>query len=110
MSSSIKSIGLANGDIIALRVPNYCDWRRRSALIERITSSSTIEYYKKAAGVARIGKALVETKTSEAELGTYFNRALEQIHQLRQNCGDTLNPFDQFRLELDEQWAGGAQT
>lgn len=100
---------LANGEIIALRVPNYCDYFRRGPLIERITTSSTIEYYKKATGVARIGKALVEAKASDEEKEVYFNSAIDQIHQLRKICGEVLNPFDQFRLELDEQWKGGAQ-
>ncbi|NEJ02592.1 2OG-Fe(II) oxygenase [Rhizobium ruizarguesonis] len=100
---------LAAAEIIALRVPNYCDYFKRGSLIERITSNSTIEYYKKATGVARIGKALVETKSSSEDNDLYFSSALEQMHQLRQICGNVLNPFDQFRLELDEQWRGGAQ-
>lgn len=100
---------LAAGEILALRIPNYCETSRRQTLIDRILASSTLEYYKKATGVARIGKALVETKASAEDSDLYFNSALEQIQQLRNITGDTLNPFDQFRLELDEQWKAGAQ-
>ena len=100
---------LAAGEILALRVPNYYHGQRLSSLVDRIASNSTIEYYKKATGVARIGRALVEGRDSEAERAVYFETALDQICQLRRICGDVLNPFDHLRLELDEQWTGGAQ-
>lgn len=100
---------LSAGDILALRIPDYCKASRRQRLLDRILASSTLEYYKKATGVARIGKALVETKASADDADDYFNFALKQILQLRDISGDILNPFDQFRLELDEQWKGGAQ-
>lgn len=101
---------LANGDIIALRVPEYCAADRRARLVRKVCASSSIEHYKRATGVARIGKALVETKESEDEAATYFGTALRHIHELRQLCSPELTPFDQFRLELDEQWPGGAHV
>jgi hypothetical protein len=116
--SSEAIAALTNGDVCALRIPDFSapdvvsrlrDFLERADLEEYVyTSGAGASLQRTFLGVHRLGTPYNSTYGDAERRTAYYQHALPDTRRVRGACDPYLSPIDRFRLELDEAWPGGA--
>lgn len=98
-----------NGEVLAIRVPDFCD--HYQDIIKNLrTKMSEFTHYRMAEDVAvkKIGFTVFETENKPEYLSHYFKHATLYSEKIRRLCHPFQNPMDTFHILLDENWPAGA--
>lgn len=101
---------IVDGRVLAVRVLGWYTSRQCQQLCRRLLRHPGFSRYSIApdVGVQRVGYSYFETRGDAERLDHYFDQAVPTIAEIRRVCAPLLIPIDRLRLELDEQWPGGA--
>lgn len=109
---------LFNGEINAIRIPNYYRDESKKANGSYFSKSNSLECYDHELktgesieyldyGVDRFGVSFNTTYNDCPDAkDRYYNNVVKNIRTIRDVFSGELSPFDKFRLELDEIWTG----
>lgn len=104
-------LDLAQGRILALRIPNYYPHWLCQELCQRLLQLPEFSRYLRAqnVGVQRTGMTFFETKGDPTLLDRYYQEAKRLSATIRSTCFPYLCPVDKLRVELEEAWSAGAR-
>ncbi len=99
-----------SGQILAIRIPDFCD--HYPEIIKNLrTKMSEFTHYRMAEDVAvkKIGFTVFETENKPEFLQHYFKYATLYSEKIRRLCHPYQNPMDTLHILLDENWPSGAK-
>jgi len=101
---------IIDGKVLAVRIPGWYTATQSRQLTRRLLRHPGFSRYSIApdVGVQRVGYSYFETRADAERLEHYFDQSVATIQEIRRVCAPLLIPIDRLRLELDEQWPGGA--
>lgn len=101
-------ISLAEGPLLALRLPHFFPIKLCDEFTPGIISHPETEYYAVAPDIKKIGKAIFDAASDPLALDNYYENAPRALQQIRQFFHPYLSPMDKLRLILQEAWLPGA--
>ncbi len=99
--------GLATGRLLAVRIPDYCDFETCRHLLASIADIAGVGYVDEESFKKKIGGAVYDAAHDPNQLNDHFDRTPEWFAACREAFSPYQSPSDKIRLELQEQWPHG---
>ena len=107
--SQADLLALVRGEILAIRIKEFCPLRTCAALSANILGHPDRKIYPHAPEISRVMDALYESYQNPKKRAEYQDSANWSIQEFRKLSGEYLNPLDHLRILLQDTWAAGAE-
>ncbi|MBI2086562.1 MAG: 2OG-Fe(II) oxygenase [Candidatus Zambryskibacteria bacterium] len=110
-ASSITSedmIALFRGQVLAIRVPEFCPAEVCQVMSGRLVRHPKLAYYPHAPAIGKVMDAFYEGHSNTEKRKKYYDEVVQSAVEFRQLSWPYLNPMDHLRLILEDMWPAGA--
>lgn len=102
-------IALFRGQVLAIRIPEFCPTDVCRVMSERLVAHSQLAYYPHAPAIGKVMSAFYEGHSDPEKRKKYYDEVRQSSVEFRQLSWPYLNPLDHLRLILDDVWLAGAE-
>ena len=101
-------LALADGTVLAIRLPNFCPEELCDRFVDAIMSRGQMGHYAVAPDIGKLGMAIFDAASDPSALEEYYAAAPRALKEMRAFFHPYLSPMDRLRLILQEVWPRGA--
>jgi len=102
-------LALFRGQVLAIRIPDFCPAEVCQIMSERLIEHPRLAYYPHAPDIGKVMDAFYEGHSDSEKRTKYYDEVFRSTIEFRQLSWPHLNPMDHLRLILDDTWPTGAE-
>lgn len=101
-------IALFDGQILAIRIPDFCTQEACSLISSRLIHHSERGYYPHVPSISRVMMAFYEGHSDAEKREQYYKQAIKSTLEFRRISWPYLSPIDHIHLTIEDMWPLGA--